>query len=573
MTHPQEDYAFPVPSPFFIEITSERELFDRILSEISELPLFSGDRTSLFAWRQDEYPHLHCPSPCLPGLPACFYRFLLRYQHRLCEDWVQVRQYDTLTSSWFSLVTIPFCYQDRYLGGVGIACWQAEKLLSAVEITLVKDRIEPWLPQLYHHDLERCFAKLQSQQQWLLSLYRQLGSAIAPAHLLSLSLDRIRDFWKFHAVHLWKIDSELDSSLCQWSSPPDLALTAEDRQRLSSLLTQTDPDRQITFFCDLPRQPLTPLPAFVTHWRGVVPIEVAGRLWGGLAFCRHDYCRQSPPYISDSLNAISAYLNCAIQKFQTQQSLDLLTLQNRQLENNCQNKSDFLAHINHELRTPLTGILGFAKMLRQEIYGSLNEKQKQYVQGIAVSGEHLLALVNDFLDLSKIEANREELYWETVVVEDICLAAISIVQSRAKEQGLKLGLEIEEGIDFCTVDQRRVKQILLNLLSNAIKFTEFGSVYLKVRLQEGGLQFCVIDTGIGIKDSDLQLLFQPFHQLDHPLSRKHKGTGLGLALSRKLAQLHGGNLTVTSTVGKGSCFTLHLPRHPFKEDNRGSKPV
>jgi signal transduction histidine kinase len=301
----------------------------------------------------------------------------------------------------------------------------------------------------------------------------------------------------------------------------------------------------------------------------VVPINVAGQFWGGLTIFSHDCYRRFSPYALDNLDAIATYLGCAIQKLQTQQQIGELIEENCQLKDNCQNKSDFLSHINHELRTPLAGILGFAKMLREEIYGALNDKQKQYVQGIAVSGEHLLALVNDFLDLSKIEANREELYWETVAVEDVCLAALAIVQGRAKEQGLELLLDVGEEIDFCTVDQRRVKQILLNLLSNALKFTETGFVQLRVRMEDETLQFCVIDTGIGIKESDRQLLFQPFQQIDSPLSRKHKGTGLGLALSRKLAQLHGGDLTVTSTLGEGSCFTLNLPCYPSRDHNQG----
>jgi signal transduction histidine kinase len=219
----------------------------------------------------------------------------------------------------------------------------------------------------------------------------------------------------------------------------------------------------------------------------------------------------------------------------------------------------FLSHITHELRTPLTGILGFAKMLREEIYGSLNAKQKQYVSGIVSSGEHLLALVNDFLDLSKIDANREELFLEKVVVEDICLAALCLVEAKVQEAGLALNLEIEPDVSFCCVDQRRVKQILLNLLSNAIKFTESGKISLKVKLEGRMLAFSITDTGIGIQATDLEKLFQPFQQLDNPLNRKQKGTGLGLAVSRKLARLHGGDLSVTSQPGRGSCFTLRLP--------------
>ncbi|RMF26344.1 MAG: sensor histidine kinase, partial [Cyanobacteria bacterium J083] len=222
-------------------------------------------------------------------------------------------------------------------------------------------------------------------------------------------------------------------------------------------------------------------------------------------------------------------------------------------------KAEFISILTHELRAPLTGILGFSRALIEEIFGSLNPKQKQYVNGILTSGEHLLNLVNDFLDLSKIEADKEELFLERVAVEDVCLASLSMVQERARQENLKLNLDIGEEVDFCWTDQRRLTQILVNLLSNAVKFTPEGSITLKVNTQETWLIIQVIDTGIGIALEQQKNLFQPFTQINSKVSRKYKGTGLGLALSRKLAKLHGGDLTVTSQVGKGSCFTLRIP--------------
>lgn len=218
-----------------------------------------------------------------------------------------------------------------------------------------------------------------------------------------------------------------------------------------------------------------------------------------------------------------------------------------------------LSHIHHEFKTPLTGILGFSKMLRDELYGTLNKKQHQYVQSILNSAEHLLSLVNNFLDLSKIDANCEELFYELVMVKELCLSVISMLQPMAKEQGLSLNLEVEDGIDVCYLDQQRWKQILINLLSNAIKFTEKGSVTLEVKCRGEELIFSVIDTGIGIKIEDQTELFQPFKQISHSLNLAEKGTGLGLALSLKLAQLHGGDIQLTSTPGQGSCFAAILP--------------
>jgi signal transduction histidine kinase len=297
-----------------------------------------------------------------------------------------------------------------------------------------------------------------------------------------------------------------------------------------------------------------------------IPLFVRGDFFGSLTLQikRPDY--KFTPEEINILESVAQQIAIALYNIQTQTTVEQLEECTKNLEiekqqseaANCA-KSEFLSHMNHELRTPLTGILGFARMLKEEIYGPLNPKQQQYACAIAASGEHLLSLVNDFLDISKIEANREELFLETIAVKDLCVSSLSMLESRASEQGLDLLLNITPDIDFCTVDRRRIQQILINLLSNAIKFTEVGSVTLKVQRNGNMLDFCVIDTGIGIKKADQEKLFQPFQQIHNSLSRKHKGTGLGLTLSRKLAQLHGGDITLVSTEGQGSCFTLSLP--------------
>ena len=223
---------------------------------------------------------------------------------------------------------------------------------------------------------------------------------------------------------------------------------------------------------------------------------------------------------------------------------------------------EFISHLNHELRSPIAAILGFARMLKEEIYGSLNVKQMQYVKAMHSTGEHALNLINDYLDLAKVNADKEELEPEKLAVEDICQASLAIVSEKARQKGLKLNLHIDREVDFCLADQLRLQQILVNLLSNAVKFTQTGSVTLKVMPQGGNLQFSVIDTGIGISEANQKKLFQPFKQIKNPVCKEEKGTGLGLALSRKLAILHGGDIILTSQEGKGSCFTLYIPCYP-----------
>jgi PAS domain S-box-containing protein len=222
-------------------------------------------------------------------------------------------------------------------------------------------------------------------------------------------------------------------------------------------------------------------------------------------------------------------------------------------------KSEFLATMSHELRTPLNAILGLSQLLQQELFGSLNLKQKEYVNCIYSSGEHLLALINDVLDLSKVEAGKEELTLARLNVRELCTYCLNIVRDRAAAKHLQLIGKIDPQVNSCIADERRVKQMLLNLLTNAIKFTPQGQVLLEVEQVSQGIAFKVTDTGIGIEPAQLKLLFQPFKQLDSRLNRQYEGTGLGLSLTRKLARLHGGDVTVRSTVGKGSEFILWLP--------------
>ncbi len=222
-------------------------------------------------------------------------------------------------------------------------------------------------------------------------------------------------------------------------------------------------------------------------------------------------------------------------------------------------KSEFLATMSHELRTPLNAIMGLSQLLQQELFGSLNDKQKEYIDCIYSSGEHLLALINDILDLSKVEAAKEELNLQEVPVQELCDYAVRMVRDHAAHQGLKLTTKIEPQATTLIADEQRSRQMLLNLLTNAIKFTHSGSVSLEVKKVLQGTEFIVADTGIGIASHQLCLLFQPFQQLDSRLNRHYEGTGLGLALTRKFAHLHGGDVTVESTLGVGSRFTLFFP--------------
>ena len=243
----------------------------------------------------------------------------------------------------------------------------------------------------------------------------------------------------------------------------------------------------------------------------------------------------------------------------------ILNRANANLARAARAKDEFLANMSHELRTPLNTILGLSESLQEHIYGLLNAHQQKAIQNIETSGRHLLALINDILDLSKVEAGYLKLELDIVSVADMCQASLMFVKELAFKKALQISFHLDDQLIEVEVDPRRMKQMLVNLLSNAVKFTlPKGHVSLRVTADAaaGIIFFTVEDTGIGIAPDDIVQLFQPFQQLDSRLSRQHEGTGLGLSLVRHLADLHGGSVTVESTIGQGSRFTIALPYHP-----------
>jgi signal transduction histidine kinase len=223
-------------------------------------------------------------------------------------------------------------------------------------------------------------------------------------------------------------------------------------------------------------------------------------------------------------------------------------------------KSQFLANMSHELRTPLNAVIGFSEVLKDGMFGELNAKQAEYVKDILESGQHLLSLINDVLDLSKIEAGRMELELSEFSLAGAIERAVSLVKERAQRHGVRLQTDIAHGVTNICADERKVKQIMLNLLSNAVKFTpDGGAVTVSVRSNGAGVQIDVRDTGVGMTPEDQKALFQEFRQVGPDAGRRSEGTGLGLVLTKRFAELHGGEIRVRSAPGAGSTFTFILP--------------
>jgi GAF domain-containing protein len=291
-----------------------------------------------------------------------------------------------------------------------------------------------------------------------------------------------------------------------------------------------------------------------------VPLLREEQIMGGLTIFRRTP-GSFPPEVVHLLQTFATQSVLAIQNARLFREIED---KSRQIEAANRHKSEFLANMSHELRTPLNAIIGFSEVLQEKLFGELNEKQAEYTDDILTSGRHLLSLINEILDLSKVEAGRMELELATF---DLPLAidnARTFVRERATKHGITLDVDVDDRLGDYVGDERKIKQILLNLLSNAVKFTpEGGRIGINARQTDGSVEISVSDTGIGIAPEDQPKIFEEFRQVGSDYAHKVEGTGLGLTLAKKFVELHGGKIWVTSELGKGSTFTFTLPKRPI----------
>jgi signal transduction histidine kinase len=293
-----------------------------------------------------------------------------------------------------------------------------------------------------------------------------------------------------------------------------------------------------------------------------VPLLLEQKTMGALTV----YRRQTGSFASEVVNLLQTFATQSVLAIQNARLFREIEDKSRQIEAANRHKSEFLANMSHELRTPLNAIIGFSEVLGERMFGELNEKQAEYTEDILSSGRHLLSLINEILDLSKVEAGRMEL---ELAQFDLPLAidnARTFVRERATKHGINLDVTIDERLGDFVGDERKIKQILLNLLSNAVKFTpEGGRIGINARQADGVVEISVSDTGVGIAPEDQPKIFEEFRQVGSDYTHKVEGTGLGLTLAKKFVELHGGKIWVESEVGKGSQFTFTLPinPHPF----------
>jgi GAF domain-containing protein len=287
-----------------------------------------------------------------------------------------------------------------------------------------------------------------------------------------------------------------------------------------------------------------------------VPLLLDQKVMGALT----TYRRETGEFSPEIVNLLQTFATQSTLAIQNARLFREIEDKGRQLEAANRHKSEFLANMSHELRTPLNAIIGFSEVLQERLFGELNEKQAEYTDDILSSGRHLLSLINDILDLSKVEAGRMELELAKFDLPTAIENALILVRERASRHGIRLHHRVDDRLGEFQGDERKIKQILLNLLSNAVKFTpEGGRVDVAAVMADGAVQISVTDTGIGIAKEDHETIFEEFRQVGTNYAQKREGTGLGLTLTKKFVEMHGGKIWVESEVGKGSKFAFTLP--------------
>jgi signal transduction histidine kinase len=288
----------------------------------------------------------------------------------------------------------------------------------------------------------------------------------------------------------------------------------------------------------------------------VTPLYREGKPFGTILLRRQEV----RPFSEREIALLRTFADQAVIALENVRLFREIQDKSRQLETANKHKSEFLANMSHELRTPLNAIIGFSEVLLERLFGELNDKQDDYLKDIHSSGKHLLSLINDILDLSKVEAGHMELDLATFDVPAAISNAMTLIRERAQRHDITLALDAGPELGEIVADERKFKQILLNLLTNAVKFTpDGGRIDVRARREDKDVVVEVQDTGIGIAPEDQAAVFEEFRQVGRHYTNKQEGTGLGLALTRKFVELHGGRIWLESEPGKGSTFAFTIP--------------
>jgi signal transduction histidine kinase/DNA-binding response OmpR family regulator len=471
-----------------------------------------------------------------------------------------------------SMMGAPMVVGDQVVGAINVWRTTVNPFDDAAEALLATFAEQAALALLH----VQLFTSLESRSAELARKVDQLEALAAVGEAISSTLvaDEVLTTIVTHAVQLSGTDGgslmEYDESTGLFgvravygTSPAVVAALRNAEIHIDrTWVGRAARNREVLQIADLDAEPLPLDPHLeVLHgsgWRSLVAIPLArpDRVVGALVVRR-----LSPGGFSDeTCDVLAAFASQSAVALINARLYQQLERQSLELAEASRHKSEFLASMSHELRTPLNAVIGFSEVLLERMFGELNERQEDYLKDIHSAGRHLLALLADILDLSKIEAGRMELDLTTFAMDDILAQALSLVRERAAMHGIRLTLVSPQGLGTVTADELRLKQVLLNLLSNAVKFTpDGGSIDVRGWRDGDDVEVTVTDTGIGIDPADQERIFDSFQQGERSASSS-EGTGLGLTLSRRIIDLHGGRLWLSSSPGEGSTFGISLPQ-------------
>jgi signal transduction histidine kinase len=462
-----------------------------------------------------------------------------------------------------ALLAVPLMREDRAIGA--IALWRTEaRAFTEKQIALVKTFADQAAIAIENVRLFNATKEALEQQTAVAEILRVISSSPTDVQpVLDAIAESAARLCDAAAASMYLTDGTVLRHLASKGPSPDpvssVEMLAINRDSISgrALLERRtiEVDDMLAAGADYP------LSVEIAKRSGhrtvvVVPLFREGKPFGTILLRRQEV----RPFSERELALLRTFGDQAAIALENVRLFREIEEKSRQLEVANKHKSEFLANMSHELRTPLNAIIGFSEVLLEKMFGEINAKQQDYLSDIHSSGRHLLALINDILDLSKIEAGRMELEPSDFDVPTALQNAMTLVRERAQRHGIALSLDIDPAVGELRADERKFKQILVNLLSNAVKFTpDGGRVALRAQAVDSGLEFSVSDTGIGIAAEDQEKVFEEFRQVGGDYKTKQEGTGLGLALARKFVQLHGGAISVQSELGKGATFTFTIP--------------
>jgi signal transduction histidine kinase len=524
---------------------------------------------------QRYFEAIHSVFPRAAGHDSAVGRAVLTRSIVAIPDVMEDKEYgimaQTMLGGFRSILGVPLMREDRAIGGITV-CRQPPGQFSESQVALLKTFAEQAVIAVEN---VRLFTELEARTAQLtrsVSELRALGE-VGQAVSSTLDLETVLATIVSRATALTGMDGgaiyEYDEARGEFylhtaDRLPDEVVTAlragpipKGEGALGRMAMTGDPTQIQDIMTDASYQSRLREVVLRLGFRSLmaVPLMRDDHLLGGLVV----YRKTPGEFDAAVIDLLGTFATQSALAIQNAQLFRQIAEKSRELETASKHKSEFLANMSHELRTPLNAILGFSEVLSERMFGEINEKQAEYLNDILESGRHLLSLINDILDLSKIEAGRMELEATDFDLPSAIENTLSLIRERAHRRAITLARNIDQRLAMIRGDERKVKQVLLNLLSNALKFTpEGGQIGVRAEFRDGAAEISVTDTGVGIAPEDQEAVFEEFRQVG-TASKKVEGTGLGLAISRKFIELHGGKIWVKSQVGLGSTFAFTLP--------------